>query len=254
MINNKTENSENRNNSNDTKIMTKTRRKKQPSDISYEQEVLRKGIHLMSLSIPIIYIFLTREFALTILIPLTIIFVSVDILAKKNYWVRDKLHFFFGGMLRDHEKDYEKFVLNGASWVLISAVVTLFIFPKVIAVIAFMILIVSDISAALIGRKYGFHKIVSLNKSVEGTLAFMASGFIVVWLVGMIYKADLWFYTAGYLGAFVGGFAELFAGKMKLDDNLSIPISVGLTMSLINLISYHYFQTTFLNLFNMVKF
>jgi dolichol kinase len=85
-------------------------------------------------------------------------------------------------MLRKHEMKKKKLLLTGASWVLISAVLTVLIFPKVIAVIAFIILIISDISAALVGRKWGRTKLG--KKSLEGTLAFIVSGLLVVAVVG----------------------------------------------------------------------
>lgn len=243
-------NSENNNNTS-TKVIPKSEKKKKLENISYEQEVLRKGIHLMSLSIPLIYIFVTRELALMVLLPLTITAVLIDILAKYDNFVRKYLNMYFGKMLRNHEKNRDILVLNGASWVLIAAFATIFIFPKVIAVISFMILIISDISAALIGRRFGKHQV--LDKSIEGTAAFIISGFLIVWLVGIIYRAEIWFYIAGYTGAFIGGIAELVSTKFKIDDNLSIPLSVGITMSLINAIAFYWFDTSFLDLF-LIKF
>ncbi|HET56416.1 MAG TPA: dolichol kinase, partial [Ignavibacteria bacterium] len=41
--------------------------------IDYKSELFRKGIHLCSLSIPVVYYFITRELALMILVPLVII-------------------------------------------------------------------------------------------------------------------------------------------------------------------------------------
>jgi dolichol kinase len=40
----------------------------------------------------------------------------------------------------------------------------------------------------------------------------------------------MYFYIAGALGAIVGGLAELYAKQLKLDDNLSIPMGVGVMM------------------------
>ncbi len=65
----------------------------------------------------------------------------------------------FGFLLRKHEIDKEKKNLTGATYVLISALICALIFPKVIFVTAFTILIISDTMAALIGRKFGKHKI-----------------------------------------------------------------------------------------------
>ncbi|HRP01096.1 MAG TPA: dolichol kinase [Candidatus Kapabacteria bacterium] len=241
-------NSEN-NNITDAKVISNSEKTKNLENISYEQELLRKSIHLASLSIPIAYIFVTKEFALWLLIPITFLTILIDILGKYDNFVKKYLYFYFEKMLRQHEKNGELFILNGASWVLIAALITIIIFPKVIAVISFMILIISDISAALIGRRFGKHKI--LDKSYEGTSAFIISGIFVVWIMGAIFNADMWFYIAGYIGAFMGGIAELVSTRIRLDDNLAIPLAVGTTMSLINMLAWNIFHTSFLNLFMM---
>ena len=45
-----------------------------------------------------------------------------------------------------------------------------------------------------------------------------------------MFNANIYFYIAGLLGAVIGGLAELYAKQLKLDDNLSIPMGVGITM------------------------
>jgi dolichol kinase len=84
----------------------------------------------------------------------------------------------FGFLLRQHEVDTGKKNLNGATYVLISALICVIIFPKIFFVTAFTILIISDSLAALIGRKFGRHKLFA--KSLEGTLAFFISASIVI--------------------------------------------------------------------------
>ncbi len=206
-----------------------TTNKKHSEDIPYSQEVIRKTVHLVSLSIPIIYIYVDQKLALFILLPMALIAVTLDVLSKKQGSLSEKIIIgLFGKMLRKHELNNKEVLLNGASWVLISAFLTVLVFPKIIAVVAFIILIISDISAALIGRKWGKTKLGT--KSLEGTLAFMISGFLVVLVIGYFFNGDLIYYLAGFFGSIVGGFAELYAKELKLDDNLSIPIGVGITM------------------------
>jgi len=194
--------------------------------IDYKNELLRKGIHLVSLSIPVIYYFITRELALSILVPLVIFSLITDL---SRYYFPNFGRFFykiFGFLLRDHEKDHEKKSLNGATYVLIAAVITVLIFPKVIAITAFAILILSDISAALIGRRFG--KIKFLSKSLEGTSAFFISACVVILVapkvVGMPTE-----YLIGFVAAFVGAIVENISYGY-FDDNLTIPLSVGGTM------------------------
>lgn len=211
--------------------------------IPFSQELLRKGIHLISFSIPVIYIFISKETALFILIPLALIAIIIDVLSKRDNHVRKYLYMFFGKLLRPHEQ--RKDVLNGATWVLISAVLTVFIFPKIIAVTSFAILIVSDICSAIFGRKYGRHQL--FDKSWEGTTAFMVSAFIVVLAFGTALVAPRTYFYSGFLAAIIGAFAEAASNKIKMDDNFAVPLSVGFTMWAFGLIAVH-LNYPFLNL------
>jgi dolichol kinase len=134
---------------------------------------------------------------------------------------------FFGKILRKHEKK-KKMVLNGASWVLISAALCVLTFPKTLMITGFTILIISDISAALIGRRYGRHDL--FGKSVEGTSAFIISAFIVIIFYFSIFSAPWTYLVSGFVAAFIGGIVEAGSKRLEIDDNLSIPISVCLVM------------------------
>ena len=193
--------------------------------IDYKSELLRKSIHLCSLSIPIVYYFITRELALKILIPITLLSIIID-LARYQKPFRKQFHDIFGFMLRDHEKNGDKKNLNGATYVLISASLVVLIFPKIFVITGFAILIISDISAALIGRKFGRHKF--LYKSFEGTAAFFISACIVVLVAPKITGSPAEF-LIGFIAAAVGAIAENVSYGWA-DDNLTIPVSVGLTM------------------------
>lgn len=211
-------------------------------NISYSQELLRKGIHMISLLIPVCYSFLDRRTALLIILPLTAAAIIIDVLMKRKNRVRDFIYVVFGKMLRPHEKGY--FVLNGASWVLISAFVCILIFPKIITITAFSILIISDISAALIGRKFGRHRL--FDKSVEGTLAFIVSAILTSVIIGLIFSLPPIFYYLAVPGSIIGGIVEAASNKLKIDDNLSIPLSIGFFMWMGAIISQHYGFAPFL--------
>ena len=197
-------------------------------EITYYNEILRKGIHLLSLGIPIIYSFVDKLTGLWLLAPVTIVFVAVDILSHFSGFMRKQTIKYFGSLMREHELRSDKFMLNGASYVLLSACLCVLVFPKIIAITAFSILIVSDICAALFGRKFGKHKF--LDKSLEGTAAFVFSAWVVVFFIGeLTYAPTSYFVTAG-VAAIIGGVIENISIRMHLDDNFSIPASIGLTM------------------------
>ncbi len=194
--------------------------------IHYRDELVRKLIHLSSLSIPIIYYFISTGTAAAILGVVTAIALLLDIGRHFHPSVGNIFYKIFGFLLRKHELDENQKNLNGATYVLIAALVGVLIFPKVIFITAFSILIISDSMAALIGRKFGRHKF--LLKSLEGTLAFFVSACIVVLFTPKIgnFPEE---YTIGFAAAFVGAIIENISSRL-IDDNLSIPISVGFTM------------------------
>lgn len=194
--------------------------------IHYRDELVRKLIHLFSLSIPIIYYFIPSSISITILICLTIFALIIDggrFISKSFAKIFYKT---FGFLLRKHELDNEKKNLTGATYVLLSALICAIIFPKVIFVTAFTILIVSDTMAALIGRKFGKRKF--LRKSFEGTLSFFISASIVVIFTPKIGDFPME-YVIGFIAAFLGAIVENISYGLA-DDNLTIPISIGLTM------------------------
>jgi len=197
--------------------------------IHYKDEILRKLIHLCSLSIPVVYYFIPRSAALVILGIMTAIALFFDLGRYLSSTIGKIFYRFFGFMLRQHELDHKKRNLNGATYVLLSAFICVLLFPKVIVVTAFAILIISDTTAALIGRRFGKHKF--LFKSLEGTLAFFLSGVVVVLLSPKIeYRFSE--YVIGIIATAFGAIIENVSFGLA-DDNLVIPISVGIAMWLL---------------------
>jgi dolichol kinase len=205
----------------------KTERSKSRRDgqISFASELIRKSIHLGSLTIPIGYYYVSREIAIAILLPVAIISVFIDVGRFYIPALHRMVEKMFDKILRPHERHAG--LLSGATYVLISALLCVAVFPKLITLTAFSILIVSDSSSAIFGRAFGKHKF--LDKSLEGTLAFIASAWLVILIVpkagGMPIE-----YIIGAIAAIVGGIAEAASVTLHVDDNFSIPVSIGLTM------------------------
>lgn len=200
--------------------------------IHYRDEIFRKLIHLCSLSIPVVYYFIPRSTALIILGIVTAVALFLDLGRYLSPAIGKIFYKFFGFLLRKHELDHKKRNLNGATYVLLSAFICVLIFPKVIVITAFAILIISDSMAALIGRRFGKHKF--LFKSLEGTLAFFISGIVVVLLSPKI-EYMLSEYIIGIVSTAFGAIIENVSFGLA-DDNLVIPISIGFAMWLLYLI------------------
>lgn len=192
---------------------------------SYGAELARKTIHLFSLSIPIVYSLISKETALAILIPLTLLFTLTDLSRFRSDFIGQWYNRLFGWLMRPHERDGDRKRLNGATYVLLSACLGIALLPKVIFLTAFSILIVSDSLAAIVGRRFGRHPF--LDKSAEGAAAFFFSAIIVV-LVAPKISGVMTEYILGGIAAVVGTVVE--AMNTGLDDNLTIPFAIGVSM------------------------
>ncbi len=200
----------------------------QAATIAYRTELIRKTIHLCSLSIPIIYLFITRELALQLLVPMTLWFLVVDIARFFHKPTAELFYRWFGWLLRKHEQDKLDKRLNGATYVLIASTLCVFLFPKLLVITALSILIISDTTSALVGRRFG--KRPFLEKSLEGSTAFFVTAVLVVLVTPKIAGLPLE-YLIGVVGAAVGTAAE--SAPLRLDDNLSVPLSICAVMWLL---------------------
>lgn len=198
------------------------------AQITYSSEIARKGIHLASLLIPIIYLQLEHQTGLIILVSMTVASVLLDALMHYHEPSRRFKLSTMGHLLRPHERHEDRFLLTGASWVLISATATFLVFPTLIAVTAFSVLIVSDTCAALVGRRFGDRPF--LDKSAVGAVTFIVSAMLVVVAYGSIYHPSWPFYAIGVASSIVAGVVEAGSTRLHVDDNLSVPFSFAIVM------------------------
>jgi dolichol kinase len=194
--------------------------------VSFRNELLRKGIHICSLSIPVLYCYLSRKLMLTLVIPVAAAFLIADLLRSFHQPSFELYKKIFGSMLRTHEKLKEKKTLNGASWVLLSATACILVFPRIITITAFAILIISDTMAALIGKRFGTKKY--RGKTIQGSTAFVLSAFIVVLCTPKITYVFGEYLIAMVAGIF-GAVAEVLSFNL-IDDNFAIPVVIGFVL------------------------
>ena len=185
-------------------------------------EYQRKAIHLFNLIIPFGYWFIIpdqNQFKI-IIITFTALFILADYFRKKSKIIKKLFILFFDKMLREHEL---KGQFTGATWVMISASVTILVFPKYIAIISLIFMSIGDTFAALIGKKFGKLKI--YDKSFEGFLL----GLIVCLVAAYCYD-PLPFYISGF-GALAAMLFETL--PLPLDDNFRIPIGSAIIMTIL---------------------
>jgi len=215
------------------------------TQITYKSELARKSIHLSSLGIPFVYLRIPHETGMAILAVMTLVSVIIDAAMHYHTPTRTLMFKLVGPLLRGHERQRDRFLLTGASWVLIAAFITLAVFPTIVAVTAFTVLIVSDTFAALIGRRYG--RLPFLDKSVVGTVTFIITAWVVVVFYDVVYALPWTFLLAGAVGSVVGGIIEAGSIRLRLDDNLSIPFSIAVTMMVIAWLSQVFSLPNFLD-------
>jgi dolichol kinase len=188
---------------------------------SFKAEIFRKLFHLTNLAIPVIYFFIPKSTALSILVPLTVTFILLDVVRFYHRPFAYLFNKYFGILLRSSERDRNNFRLNGATFVLISATITILIFPKLLAVTGLVTLTFADGAAALFGKRFGRRRF--FGKSLEGSMAFFIAACLVVLLTPK-FNYEISEYLIGFAAAAVGTFAEAASGYI---DNIAIPVSVA---------------------------
>lgn len=196
--------------------------------ISYHSELGRKSIHLSSLGIPAVYLNIDHVTGIGILLAMTLVSLVIDVARYYHTPTRLLLTRLVGPLLRAHESDQGKFTLTGATWVLIAATLTLGAFPTIVGVTAFTVLIVSDTSAALLGRRFGRRPF--LDKSLVGTVAFAISGMAVVVFYGLLYQMPMAYLAWGAVASVVSSVVEAGSVRLHMDDNITIPFSFAVTL------------------------
>jgi dolichol kinase len=180
-------------------------------------EIRRKIVHLATLSIPIGYTMLPKETVVAILVPLFLGFLIVDLL-RHYYSGMTSLfqRYFLGTVLRERERN----TLMGSTYFLFSSILVILFFPKSIAMVSVLFLILSDTAAAIVGKGMGRVRI--FGKTLEGSLAFLVSSLLIVWVYPDLNR--LW----GSLAALGSTLIELL--PIRVDDNLTIPLVAGAIM------------------------
>jgi len=180
-------------------------------------EIQRKMVHLCGLAIPIGYALTSEETALAVVLIFFLCFLSIDLLRRFHGRTASLFHkYLYGNVLREEEKTG----LMGSTYYLFSALLTILFFPRPIAIVSLLILILSDTCAALVGKGIGRTRI--FGKTLEGTLAFFFCSLVIV----LIYpQTDR---VSGILGALGAAVIEVL--PIPLDDNLTIPFVAGAIM------------------------
>lgn len=180
-------------------------------------EIRRKIMHIYPISIPIAYHYVSKETALTILLPICACYVFCDILRHFHEGFKG----LFDRVITCHFlREQEKHGLIGSTYFIFGALLAIILFPKPVTIASLYILIICDAAAGIVGSGWGKTRIFA--KSLEGSIAFFVTGMIVI-LFTM--RDNLLWGTLAVLGAAV---VELV--PTGFDDNLTIPVVAGAIM------------------------
>ena len=197
----------------------------------FQAELLRKSIHLSSIWMIVVVWLLSSTQALALFGGLLAFMLLAEILRKNWVPFAALYNKILGRILRRHEVT----AFTGAFYVVLAAFLATALFEKTIAATALGIMLLSDSMAALIGKKFGKTRIA--GKSLEGSLAFLLSALGVVGIIGSKAGAESGFYYAGGTACVAATLVELFAKKIRVDDNLTITLTAGMVMTLGTLIA-----------------
>ncbi len=190
------------------------------------KEAFRKTIHISSLVIPLGYLFVLHEnrtIMFLILLPLTVIAMTIEIVRLENKTFHRIFYSIFGIILRKHEVRN----FTGATYLLVSSLVCFAFFPgDMIAFFAISSLAIGDTFAAIVGILMGKRKIKGTSKSLEGSLACFTSSFA----FGLAFRIHP---ALCFTGALATTIAE--ASHIQVDDNIKIPVFTAIVMAITNI-------------------
>lgn len=198
--------------------------------IPYKAEVLRKAIHLLALVLPLAMVLLGKTVALYLLVPITALALSADVLRVRSVWFAQFVARIFGFLMRSEEQPPVggSIKLTGATWVVLSATLLTVVFPVRIAAPAFAMFMLSDAAAALVGRRYGRTHWGQSPRTLEGSLAFLLMGLGVMALVAPYAAIVFW---TGAVSVVVATLAEVPTGPFN--DNLRVPMVAAAVLFLL---------------------
>lgn len=198
-----------------------------PLELDYKSEVWRKLLHLFALVIPIGYHLVPRAVAVACVLFAFLVSLLID-LARIRSWPIQSL---WTPVVSPIVRPKESHAFTGASHILLSGWLCPLLFSIPAASLAMTCIILGDSAAALVGRRWGRHRYSNGSRSLEGSTAFFLASIIAALVVPGI---PLWI---GLAGALLATIVE--ALSTRVDDNLSVPLLVGLFAQLsLRLLAY----------------
>jgi len=198
--------------------------------MNLKKEIYRKIFHLFLSIIPITYLAVGKINFIIYFVPLTLLVLIIDILRCKYPIADHIISPIFKFIMRDKElKNHE---LSGMTWAFFGACINFIAFDQVFAVTGFFILIFADSMGAIVGKTLKGRKF--YQKTRSGSLAFFITSIIVIISCGLYFDCSFSFYFFAILVAMLITYLEAYPSLLNLDDNILIPATFGVCMSLLD--------------------
>ncbi|WPY01217.1 SEC59 family protein [Candidatus Trichorickettsia mobilis] len=196
---------------------------------NFHFESQRKIFHSYSIIFPFIYLFMPKIYMVIFLFILLVPTIYIDFNRHHNLDIRNFVDRFFGKFIRASEA-HGTFKLSGASFMIAGFFITALLFAKPLAITSWLILIISDSLAALVGTKIG--TINETGKSKEGSIAFLSSAILISIVCYVFIGYDTNFFII-IISCICTTLSEYYAKKININDNLLIPLVYSLSTSIL---------------------
>lgn len=195
-------------------------------------EIRRKLFHLCSLTFPLTYVFVTKMYMATALIIITGIVLYLDISRHYNNKIKDLITKIFGTLMREEEASGQ-FTPSGASYMALGFLLSCLLFSKGLVLVSWLILIVGDCFAAIMGMRFGSP--LFNGKSLVGSASFFVSSVFISIMMYFIFPYNTGFFIILF-SSLVATLVEFFSDQIKVNDNLSIPLVYCFTTFVLSLL------------------
>ncbi|USS40790.1 SEC59/DGK1/VTE5 family protein [Thermococcus aggregans] len=198
--------------------------------MSIKSELKRKVLHLTGLTVPAIYLIFGQKVTIGFVASALILFLILEpfrivdelrdkVKRKLGLYVREEIINLVERELEAISREHEKHSIGAHIYFTVAALIIVCFFPRDIAIGAITVATLGDAIAAIVGKPFGKHRFKN-GKSVEGSLAYFLSAFVILSLLIDIPHA--------FVGALAGTLAEFY--ELPPDDNFSNQLAVAFTL------------------------
>lgn len=187
----------------------------------FRKEVVRKLFHLTGVTIPLFYVLLSKDFA---------IFYTATLLLASIFleFIRIRAHILFpmNKILDMISRQFETTAIASYVYFCMAALIIVFFLSESAAIVGLMVALFGDAFSAIIGVRFGKHKI--KDKTVEGEIAGIITVFIIAYLL-----------TKNIIISIILGFVFMIFDLVNFgfDDNFVLPMSMSVIFNFLEVLS-----------------